>query len=159
MSMFRMGNVLLMVGLFYLSQSVFAHARFRADKLLKPRDTRDDWKTGPCGNLVQLPLDQRTQIVAGSKITVEWEETIEHPGWYRLAFSPNGSTGFDTNVLLDNIPDTTGAVVRTNSATWHRYSATIDVPMTTCESCTIQLIQVMTENPANPRNYYSCADA
>ncbi len=158
MSTFRIGSVLLISALLAPSQSIYAHARFSANKLLKPRNTSDSLKTGPCGGIAQLPLDQRTQIVAGSKITVEWEETIEHPGWYRLAFSPNGSTGFDTNVLLDNILDTTGSVTRANPATWHRYSATIDVPTTTCESCTIQLIQVMTEDPANPRNYYSCAD-
>ncbi len=151
-------NACLLAALLFSSQSLLAHARFSANKLLKPRSDSDGLKTAPCGNVAQLPLDQRTQIVAGSKITVEWEETIEHPGWYRLAFSPDGSTGFDDNVLLDNIPDTTGAISRTNPSTWHRYSAEIDVPTTPCENCTIQLIQVMTENPAMPRNYYSCAD-
>lgn len=151
-------STLLIAAFLIPNQSVYAHARFSANKLLKPRDNSDSLKTGPCGGVAQLPLDQRTQIVAGSKITVEWEETIEHPGWYRLAFSPDGSTGFDDNILLDNIPDTTGSVTRTDSTTWHRYSAEIDVPTTPCESCTIQLIQVMTENPAMPRNYYSCAD-
>jgi hypothetical protein len=158
MSIFIVRNALLLGSLLWSQHDAFAHARFSADKLLKPRNNRDDLKTGPCGGIAQLPLEQRTQIVAGSKITVEWEETIEHPGWYRLAFSPNGSTGFDTNVLLDNIPDTTGSVNRNDSTTWHRYSAEIDVPTTPCENCSIQLIQVMTENPASPRNYYSCAD-
>ena len=152
------GSTLLLAAFLFPSQSIYAHARFSANKLLKPRSTSDSLKTGPCGGVAQLPLDQRTQIVAGSKITVEWEETIEHPGWYRLAFSPDGSTGFDSNVLLDNIPDTTGSIVQGDSTTWHRYSAEIDVPATTCENCSIQLIQVMTENPAMPRNYYSCAD-
>ena len=153
-----LSSACLMAALLFPSQSLFAHARFSANKLLKPRDNRDNLKTGPCGNVAQLPLDQRTQIIAGSKITVEWEETTEHPGWYRLAFSPDGSTGFDDNVLLDNILDTTGSISYGNPSTWHRYSAEIEVPTTPCENCTIQLIQVMTENPAMPRNYYSCAD-
>lgn len=158
MSNFFARSALLIGALLCSQQNAFAHARFSANKLLKPRSNDDGLKTGPCGGIAQLPLAQRTQIVAGSKITVEWEETIEHPGWYRLAFSPNGSTGFDANVLLDNIPDKTGSVSRNAPTTWHRYSAEIDVPTTPCENCSIQLIQVMTDNPAILRNYYSCAD-
>lgn len=140
------------------ADDVSAHARFSAGKQLKPRDNNDGLKTGPCGGVAQLPDNERVTLTAGEEILVEWEETIEHPGWYRLAWSPDGLNGFDDNVIADDIPDTTGPVTRNDSTTWHRYSKKITVPDTECEKCSIQLIQVMTENPAAPRNYYSCAD-
>lgn len=136
----------------------FAHARFSADKLLKPRNNNDGNKTGPCGGIAQFPDNQRIVLTAGADLLVEWEETIEHPGWYRLAYATDGETGYDDNVILDNIPDQTGSISYGNPLTWHRYSATIKVPDISCEKCSIQLIQVMNENPAMPRNYYSCAD-
>ena len=134
------------------SASVDAHARFRLDKVLKPRTSSTGEKSGPCG--VAGPTTdstKRTVLVAGQDVLVEWEETINHPGWYRLAFSPDGLTQFDSNVLLDNIVD-----VQTG-ATPHLYSATVKVPDTLCDTCSLQLIQVMTDNTLNPR-YYSCSD-
>lgn len=150
--------LLLLVTTAIMTDAGFAHTRFSADKLLKPRNNSDGNKTGPCGGVAQFPDNQRTVLTAGADILVEWEETIEHPGWYRLAYSTDGETGYDTHVILDNILDQTGSVSRADPLTWHRYSKTITVPDIACEKCSIQLIQVMNENPALPRNYYSCAD-
>ena len=85
----------------------------------------------------------------GQTITVTWAETVNHPGYYRIAFSPSGDTGFDANVLMNNIPNPAG-LQATNSAT-------VTLPATPCTQCTLQLIQVMTESTP-PSNYYSCAD-
>ena len=38
------------------------------------------------------------------------------------------------------------------------YQTDLTLPNMTCADCTIQLIQVMLEDPARPKNYYSCAD-
>src|SRR4051812_28140397 len=83
-----------------------AHARLLLDKALKPRTTSTGEKTAPCGSA--SPTNDSTKraiLKAGDTILVEWEETINHPGWYRLAFSEDGVTGFDANVLKDNLPD------------------------------------------------------
>jgi hypothetical protein len=86
-----------------------------------------------------------------------WEETINHPGSYRIAFSKDGLTGFDNNILLDNIPDNKDTPVDYSTpSTYHQFSATITVPQEQCENCTIQLIQVMTDQGGKP--YFSCAD-
>src|SRR2546423_304929 len=90
-------------------------------------------KTGPCG---VPPNGTRTNFSPGQTITVTWTETIDHPGHYRLAFAPANDTGFDQNVLLDNIPNPAGAQA-TNSTQ-------ITLPTTPCTGCTLQLIQVMT---------------
>lgn len=105
-------------------------------------------KTGPCGS----PRTATPHVLtAGESITVRWVETIEHPGWYRIAFSPSADVGFDENVLLDDIPDTQGGAMP------HLYEATITLPQEPCTDCTLQMIQYMSETTP-PTLYFSCAD-
>lgn len=140
--------VLILIAIFY-TEMARAHARFALDGVVPPRSTSDGLKTGPCGN---IPRTQNpTTLNAGQQITVEWEETINHPGSFRIAFSPANDQGFDDNVLyqVDDTQDDLNVP--------HYYSASITLPTTPCEDCTLQLIQEMTDrNP--PTYYYSCAD-
>lgn len=120
-------------------------------------------KTGPCG--AGTATGTVTEVQAGSTLTVQWTETINHPGHYRIALDPDGGddglvnpaseTDFYTNdnVLLDQIADKAGGA----------YSADVTIPDTNCDKCTLQLIQVMTDKlPWGPQNgddlYYWCAD-
>lgn len=120
-------------------------------------------KTGPCGS--GTATGTVTEVQAGSTLTVQWTETINHPGHYRIALDPDGGddglvdptseTDFYTNdhVLLDQIADKSGGA----------YSADVTIPGTNCEKCTLQLVQVMTDKlPWGPTNgddlYYWCAD-
>lgn len=112
-----------------------------------PRSTADDLKTGPCGNVPRTATP--SVFEPGETITIQFTETIEHPGHYRVAFSPAGDQGFDDNVLLDMIPDQTGAAP-------HNYSVQVTLPMMECSDCTLQLRQFMAGS-AQPY-YYSCAD-
>ncbi|MGD8641888.1 MAG: hypothetical protein PVG89_14735, partial [Gammaproteobacteria bacterium] len=70
----------------------YAHARFLTDGIVPPRSNNDGIKSGPCGS------DPRSTNPAvfrpGQQITVEWEETINHPGYFTIAFSPANDTGF-----------------------------------------------------------------
>jgi hypothetical protein len=105
-------------------------------------------KTAPCG----APRTPTSQVfTAGQEIEVRWEEYIDHPGYYRLLFSLADDRNFQ--VLLDRIPDK--APSGGSAAT---YAVTVRLPSTPCEKGTLQLIQVMTENPQFPSLYYSCAD-
>ena len=126
-----------------------AHARFAADSITPPRSDNSGIKTGPCGS------DPRSQnppvFTPGQQITVEWEETINHPGYYRIAFSPADDLGFDGNVLYQVDDDQDGSDVP------HQYSASITLPDVECDNCSLQLIQYMTERDP-PSLYYSCAD-
>jgi hypothetical protein len=107
-------------------------------------------KAGPCGPGSRNP--NPTVLQPGQRLRVDWVETVDHPGYYRIAFSPGADLGYDQNVLLDKIPDNQGG-----PAASHTYSATVTVPSTPCTNCSIQLIQYMTEtNP--PSLYFSCAD-
>jgi MYXO-CTERM domain-containing protein len=128
-------------------------------------------KIGPCG------VNQRGSTPAvfqpGATITVQLKETIDHPSHYRIAFNPDGdafedptskddNTGAHPFVLKDNITDEPADT----------QSVQVTLPNVRCESCTLQLIQVMydkgdngfggNDGPGgkadNDDIYYACAD-
>ena len=122
----------------------------------------DGQKVGPCGSGTES--GDITEFAPGDQIMVEWQETVNHPGHFRIALDPDGGEDgledptdyddFDTpNVLEDNIPDNGGAA----------FSRLVTLPNVECEKCTLQLIQVMTDKPPwGPEGgndiYYWCAD-
>lgn len=125
----------------------------------------DVLKTGPCGVTGGERTDNVTYFEPGETIEVRWNEYIDHPGHYRIAFDADGDDDFvdpatmmefysNDAVLLDNIPDQG----RDNPY----YSATVTLPDIECDNCTLQLIQVMYDKPPYTTpgndNYYQCAD-
>ncbi len=77
----------------------------------------------------------------GQKITVQWHETVVHPGFFRIALSMDGTT-FPTDPTDPRRPSR-----RRSSPSFRRstgltsYSSDITLPETPCETCTIQVIQ------------------
>jgi len=114
----------------------------------KPR-TPLTLKTGPCGGIPKT--DAPLEVEAGSELEVVWQEYVDHPGFYRILYSSAGDADFVP--LLDNIPDR-----KPSSADPETYSAVVRLPAEPSDEGTLLLIQVMMENPAQPRLYYSCAD-
>jgi hypothetical protein len=114
-----------------------------------PRSGSDSLKTGPCGNVA--PTGSPAVFGVGETITLTWLETVDHPGYYRIAFSPGGDAGYDDNVLRDDIADFQC------TSTPCPYEAQVVLPTTPCQGCSLQLIQYMgTAPPYSP--YFSCAD-
>ena len=129
-------------------------------------------KEGPCGLVGGARSTNVTELESGSQLTVVWDEYVDHPGHFRLAFDPDGDDDFadpvclancngrnmdiglyvNASVLLDGIADTLGG----------ESQVTITLPDVECDRCTLQLIQVMTDKPpfSTPGNdlYYQCAD-
>jgi hypothetical protein len=128
----------------------------------------EQMKAGPCG----LAGGQRTALVTtvrpGDVLTVSFSEIIDHPGYFRIAFDPAGDddlappvwSGTGTTfvnpanvmVLADLIPNPPGL-------THHDWAVTL--PDLECDTCTLQLIQVMTDKPPYDGVddfYYQCAD-
>ncbi|MBI3776692.1 MAG: lytic polysaccharide monooxygenase [Gammaproteobacteria bacterium] len=129
-----------------------AHARWDLNGVVKPRTTATGLKSDPCGGAARTTAP--VTFAPGQTLEVTFEETVQHLSHFRIAFSQAGDAGFDSNVLLDNIVDNLGPETPLN----HLFRATITLPMLTCDACTLQLIQVMVDNPAAPSNYYSCSD-
>ena len=115
-----------------------------------PRSDSDGIKSGPCG---VARTDSPMTVAGGATLDVQWLETIDHPGYYRLALSTGGDSGFDDNVLADRIED------RDCTDTPCSYGTSITLPDIDCPDCTLQLIQFMGNNPDGPYSpYFSCAD-
>lgn len=114
-----------------------------------PRNNDDGIKSGPCGDVA--PTGTPTELSAGETFVVDWLETIDHPGYYRVAFSLAGDQGFEDNVLADNVTDIACGAPPCS------YTAQITVPDQPCENCSLQLIQYMGNAPPYSL-YYSCAD-
>lgn len=132
-----------------LPTQALAHARWVIDSVTPPRSNDTGLKTAPCGGIARTT--RSAIFTAGQTIELEFEETVNHPGHYRIAFSPANDQNFDSYVLVDNILDVT------NNG---RYTQVVTIPNEICSACTLQLIQVMTTDPNPQPNdfYYSCTD-
>ncbi|MGB5367937.1 MAG: SCE4755 family polysaccharide monooxygenase-like protein, partial [Polyangiales bacterium] len=125
----------------------------------------DTLKTGPCGVASGERTANVTYYEPGETIEVRWDEYVDHPGHYRIAFDDDGDDDFvdpttmmevDSNdtVLLDGITD--------KGQGERDYVATVTLPELSCDNCTLQVIQVMYDKLpyTTPGNdiYYQCAD-
>jgi MYXO-CTERM domain-containing protein len=149
--------------LVFASLAVFAGEVRAHINLISPMPRTTMLKQGPCG---AGPADPRGPTVAtfepGETITVTWNEYVNHPGHFRISFDADGQDIFvdpkDFNdvsggpgVLLDGIADADGG----------DYSQDVTLPDIECDSCVLQIIQVMTDKPPYGDGndiYYQCAD-
>jgi MYXO-CTERM domain-containing protein len=134
----------------------------------------DPQKTGPCGNEgPDRPTGAITAYRAGQTITIRINETIFHPGHYRIALATvdrselppdppvtRGRTDCGSVPVMDPpvFPVLADGVLAHTSP--FRGEQTIEVTLPegiTCERCTLQITQWMSDHAA-PCFYYHCAD-
>jgi hypothetical protein len=150
-------------------------------------------KRGPCGREGGTRGTNVYTYRPGETILVEAVEYIGHPGYFRIAFDDDGDDDFvdpqtvlplnrecmnvpedhcgaedffnNETVLLDNLDPH----IPVNPLEAVPYSWDVTLPDVTCDNCTLQLIQVMTDvpgihapyNPSEPNAddiYYQCID-
>jgi len=127
-----------------------------------------------------------TGLMAGETVKITVTATIAHPGWYRIALmegaaasqslttipDPMAMSGTNctpaimTNpvwsktqpVIADGLP--AGSTAKTSQSGTKVLTATIpqNANCTTAAPCTLQVIMVMTDHPANDCYYHHCAD-
>lgn len=137
----------------------------------------DPQKLGPCGNEApQSPTGMVTTFRPGQTIDVQLQETIYHPGHYRVALAvsspselppeppvtagstPCGSAPIDRAPVFPVLVD--GALEHTTTL---RGTQTIPVTLpsnVTCARCTLQIIEFMSEHGLNNPGgcyYHHCA--
>ncbi|MCC7070781.1 MAG: lytic polysaccharide monooxygenase [Deltaproteobacteria bacterium] len=100
----------------------------------------------------------------GSTITVRWRETVGHTGRFRISFDPEGAdqSDFDAHVLAD-VADPSGGDGNTGAG--GAWELEVTLPNEECDTCTLQLAQVMNGNDEDPvpslmgtSTYYQCAN-
>ena len=134
----------------------------------------DPQKVGPCGDEGTAPASGIvTPFTAGETISITLDETIFHPGHYRVALAltdrselppeppvtpgdtPCGSAPIMDPPVFPVLVD--GALVHTEPFTG---SQTIQVTLpsdVTCTQCTLQILEFMSDHAA-PCFYHHCAD-
>lgn len=113
----------------------------------------------------------------GATMHLVWDEYIAHPGWYRVAFQQNGdvfetpaasngpsgsggAANFPTENLTGRTDAATGSLILADRIQHPTVSLDVVLPNVECTSCTLQLIQVMTDSSSydNGSIYYACVD-
>jgi len=148
----------------------------------------DPQKSGPCGGSNTdwgKPTYANTKAVGGSKLHLKLQETIYHPGFYRVALavnSPNelppdpvattkdGERGpMSVSAKIDNPPHApviadglfvhnTRPAAGTPMAPWE---TDVQLPNISCKKCTLQIVQFMEEHAFNNPGgytYHHCAE-
>ena len=60
------------------------------------REPNSDLKQGPCGQIASGRTSRVSVFEPGETIEVTWRETINHRGYYRIAFDRDGDDAFPT---------------------------------------------------------------
>jgi hypothetical protein len=143
----------------------------------------DPQKAGPCGGSNTdwgKPSYLVTKVVGGQKLHLKVQETIYHPGHYRVALAVNSPTELPldpeaTTRDTDKGPLSVSAAIQNPpqapvlaDGLW-AHTAKVDAPFETdvqlpninCKKCTLQVVQFMAEHGINnPGNftYHHCAE-
>lgn len=155
-------------------------------KLLEPvswlieSDRGDPQKTGPCGGS-NVDWGQESLVVneakGGSKIHLKLQETVYHPGHYRVALAVNSpnelppdpkATTRDSErgpwSVSGEIQDPAAPPVLADGLFLHRerpasmpqiWETDIELPNLNCDRCVLQVIQFMEEHAFNNPGGYS----
>ncbi|MSP24452.1 MAG: hypothetical protein EXR75_04675 [Myxococcales bacterium] len=155
-------NLGLAAALFAASLATAASAHI---KLTSPAPryvyTNSGQKTGPCGG--GTVTGEVTALKAGQDLTVNWDETVNHPGHFRIALDLDGGNDFPDPVS-EKDKDVKGNVIAyVADGGGSKFSHTFTVPDVACTKCSLQVLQVMTDKlpwgPANGNDlYFWCAD-
>ena len=137
----------------------------------------------PCGP-TNMASNVVTPVMGGSKLTLKVNETVSHPGFYRVALSIKSRTELPVdNVVKDAngmvlLPTSAGtsatAEYQTNAVfpvladnlfphtSGAMFSGEVTLPNVNCDKCTLQVIEFMAQHGSNGDKagffYHHCAD-
>ena len=162
------------------------HAHF---KLLEPAswivesERGDPQKAAPCGAVPDAkPSDAITKVTGGSKLHLKVQETIYHPGHYRVALAVNSRGELPTDPITvekmtERGPQSVWAAIQSppqipviadglfqhyaRPAAAQTFEGDVQLPNITCAKCTLQVIQFMADHGYNQPggySYHHCAD-
>jgi hypothetical protein len=163
----------------------FADAHFR---LLEPQswlvenNLGDPQKLGPCGGTsadAGTPTNAINQVQGGQLLHIKLQETIFHPGHYRVALAVNSrselppdpqvttrdtdkgpwsvSSAISSSPQIPVLAD--GLFVHTARQTTP-FETDVQLPNIRCEKCTLQIVEFMAEHGSNRDGgyfYHHCA--
>jgi hypothetical protein len=163
-----------------------AHAHF---KLIEPaswiieNERGDPQKAGPCGGTntdYGKPSFIITKVQGGSMLHLKIQETIYHPGHYRVALAVNSPLELPVDAAVETIatekgPRSVSAAIMNpvkmplladglfvhTAKPEAAYEADIRLPNINCKKCTLQVAQFMADHALNNPggySYHHCAE-
>ena len=163
-----------------------AHAHF---KLMEPaswiieNERGDPQKAGPCGGTntdYGKPSFIITKVQGGSMLHLKIQETIYHPGHYRVALAVNSPLELPVDAAVETIatekgPRSVSAAIMNpvkmplladglfvhTAKPEAAYEADIRLPNINCKKCTLQVAQFMADHALNNPggySYHHCAE-
>ena len=173
--------------LFAVQNGVSAHFKLvQPASWLMESDRGDPQKAGPCGGSNTdwgKPSYAITKAVGGQKLHIKVQETIYHPGHYRVALAVNSSTELplDPEVATkdsDRGPQSVSATIQNPSripvladglfvhntrpaGAMEPFETDVQLPNISCRKCTLQVVQFMAEHGFNNPggySYHHCAE-
>lgn len=136
-----------------LVTSATAHAHIA---LTYPPPRTASQKTGPCGAPGSARGANVTRFAPGETVTIKWDETVDHPGHFRISFDDDGQDFTNPSTPDDAFAQTMVEPIADKSG--GSYTQSITLPTTPCENCTLQLMQIMTTVVPYNSFYWQCAD-
>ncbi len=143
----------------------------------------DPQKLGPCGGTSAdggMPTNIVGKVKGGQKLHVKVQETVYHPGHYRIALAvnsraelpPDPSTTtrdsekgpMSVTAAIQNpprIPVLADGLFAPTARAPDPFETDIQLPNITCEKCTLQIVEFMAEHGLNKDGgyfYHHCAD-
>jgi MYXO-CTERM domain-containing protein len=135
-------------------------------------------KLGPCGNEApQTPTNAVTPFHPGDTVTIQLQETVFHPGHYRVALAVNSQSELPAEPTVTPAATPCGSVpidmnpafpVLVDGALQHMtalngvQTITVKLPTNiTCTKCTLQIIEFMSNHGLNMPGgcfYHHCAN-
>jgi hypothetical protein len=167
-----------------LAGSADAHFRLLAPaSWIEENQLGDPQKAGPCGGTntdYGKPTYAVTSVKGGTALRIKVQETIYHPGHYRVALAVNSPSELPVDPKVTTMTDERGRMISVSGEIMNPvaapvladglfpHSAKVDAPLETdvtlpninCKACTLQVIQFMEQHgPNNPGNYtyHHCA--
>ena len=138
----------------------------------------DPQKGAPCGGTngdFGKPTYAVTNVTGGSAVHIKIQETVYHPGHYRVALAVNSPTELPVDPTAMTMTDEKGRVMSVSAPVmnpvappvladglWshddhvlHLFETDVTVPNINCKSCTLQVMQFMEQHPVNNPGMYS----
>jgi hypothetical protein len=143
----------------------------------------DPQKAGPCGGVAEnpgKPTNAVTRVQGGDKLHIKVQETVFHPGFYRVALSvnartelpkdpeattepsPNGPRSISGKIVYPPLPPVLADGLFQHITRFDKEMETdVELPNINCAKCTLQVIQFMGAHGLNKEGdytYHHCAD-